>query len=153
MIIEAKRRQSNSSNPRHVLCAESDEERDNWVDILIRHVTGEYHDDQQNLPLSSSTHSNGLSSIGTSEALTSGPDPAQPRLSTSSVEDSEQMLIPNKPRIDAARPTHLLLQEEGNSPSEAQFLSSLPSSSPLDSDGHTFSVPRLQSSLGHSESK
>lgn len=157
MIIEAKRGQSNSSNTRHVLCAESDEERDSWVDILVRHVNGCYPDDQQTLPSSSSsTHSNGLSPIVTSVALASGLDSAQPRSSTSSVGYSEQTLIPSRQRgysrDDAARPTHGPLQEEGDSPLEAQISSSLPSSSPLDGDGHTFSVPRSQSSLGHGES-
>jgi RalA-binding protein 1 len=44
LILEPKRKDS-SSLVRHVLCAESDEERDTWVDALLQHV--DYHDDQQ----------------------------------------------------------------------------------------------------------
>ncbi|TFK51688.1 RhoGAP-domain-containing protein [Heliocybe sulcata] len=43
LIIEAKKG-PNGSSPRHVLCAESDEERDNWVDVLVRYVLGTYDD-------------------------------------------------------------------------------------------------------------
>lgn len=41
LIIEGKRGPSGALN-RHVLCAESDEERDNWVEVLVRYVVGEY---------------------------------------------------------------------------------------------------------------
>ncbi|EKM50382.1 uncharacterized protein PHACADRAFT_263653 [Phanerochaete carnosa HHB-10118-sp] len=44
LIIEAKRGPG-GPHPRHVLCAESDEERDSWVEILVRYVTGRYEDD------------------------------------------------------------------------------------------------------------
>jgi len=43
LIIEAKRGPGGQS-PRHVLCAESDADRDAWVDVLVRYVTGEYSD-------------------------------------------------------------------------------------------------------------
>lgn len=124
------------------------------MDVLVRHVNGGYHDDQQNIPSSSSsTYSNGLSPIVTTVALTAGPDSAQPRSSTSSVGYSEQTLVPNKQRgysrDDAGRTTHGTLQEEVNDPSEEHISRSLPSSSPLDGDDHAFSVPRPQSSLGH----
>lgn len=149
--------QSATSNPRHVLCAESDQERDTWVEVLVRHVNGGYHDDQQNLvSSSSSTYSNGLSPIVTSVTLAAGVDSAQPRSSTGSVGYSEQTLVPSKQRgysrDDAGRPTHAAPREEGNSPLEAPTSTSLPSSSPLDGDNHAFSVPRSQSSLGHDDS-
>ena len=152
-----KKGQSNSSNPRHVLCAESDADRDSWVEVLVRYVNGGYYDDQQALPSSSSsTYSNGLSPIVTSVALSGGIDSAQPRSSTSSVGYSEQTLIPGKQRgysrDDPGRPTHGPLQEDGDSPLEAPISSSLPSSSPLDGDGHALSVPRSHSSLGHDDS-
>lgn len=155
MIIEAKKGQSNAS--RHVLCAESDEERDSWVNVLVRYVNGLHYDDQQNLPpSSSSTYSNGLSPIVTSMPLASGPDSAQPRSSTSSVGNVEQRLVPSNQRgysrDDARRSEHGGFQEEGNSPLEAPISTSLPSSSPLDGDNHTLYVPRSQSSLGHDES-
>ncbi|KAI6044279.1 hypothetical protein EDC04DRAFT_2940718 [Pisolithus marmoratus] len=41
LIIEAKKGPG-GSNPRHVLCAESDTERDSWVDILVRYVSGTF---------------------------------------------------------------------------------------------------------------
>ncbi|KAF8739012.1 RhoGAP protein, partial [Rhizoctonia solani] len=41
LIIEGKRGPSGALN-RHVLCAESDEERDAWVEVLVRYVVGEY---------------------------------------------------------------------------------------------------------------
>jgi len=157
LIIEVKKGQAGSSNPRHVLCAESDADRDSWVEVLVRYVNGGYYDDQQTLPSSSSsTYSNGLSPIVTSVALSGGLDSAQPRSSTSSVGYSEQTLLPNKPRgysrDDAGRPMHGSLQEDGNSPLEAPISSSLPSSSPLDGDGHALSVPRSHSSLGYDDS-
>lgn len=156
MIIEAKKGQSNAANPRHVLCAESDQQRDSWVDVLVRHVNGGFNDDQQNLPSSSSsTYSNGLSPIVTSVALATSLESAQPRSSTSSVGYSEQTLIPSKrgySRDDAGRSTHGTLQEEDSSPLEAPISTSLPSSSPLDGDSHAFSAPRSQSSLGHDDS-
>lgn len=43
LIIEAKKGPTGSS-ARHVLCAESDEERDNWVEVLVRYVMGSYDD-------------------------------------------------------------------------------------------------------------
>ena len=39
MILEPKRKDS-SSLVRHVLCAESDEERDGWVETLLQHIMG-----------------------------------------------------------------------------------------------------------------
>ncbi|EIN06173.1 RhoGAP-domain-containing protein [Punctularia strigosozonata HHB-11173 SS5] len=44
LIIEA-RKLPNGQHPRHVLCAESDEERDSWVEVLVRYVHGSYNED------------------------------------------------------------------------------------------------------------
>jgi len=44
LIIEA-RKGPGGSNPRHVLCAQSDRERDDWVEELVRYVTGTYNDE------------------------------------------------------------------------------------------------------------
>ncbi|KAL1747888.1 hypothetical protein HDZ31DRAFT_80047 [Schizophyllum fasciatum] len=44
LIVEAKRGPG-GNHPRHVLCAETDEERDSWVDMLVRYFTGMYSDD------------------------------------------------------------------------------------------------------------
>ncbi|KAI0080161.1 RhoGAP-domain-containing protein [Panus rudis PR-1116 ss-1] len=45
LIIEAKRGPG-GSNPRHVLCAQSDAERDSWVEELVRYVTGTYNGEE-----------------------------------------------------------------------------------------------------------
>ncbi|KAF8343429.1 hypothetical protein F5887DRAFT_972854 [Amanita rubescens] len=44
LIVEAKKG-AGGHHPRHVLCAESDEERDSWVDMLVRYFTGTYSED------------------------------------------------------------------------------------------------------------
>jgi RalA-binding protein 1 len=44
LIIEAKKAPS-GSGARHVLCAESDADRDNWVEVLVRYIMGSYNDD------------------------------------------------------------------------------------------------------------
>lgn len=44
LIVEAKKGPG-GHHPRHVLCAESDEERDSWVEMLVRYFTGTYTDD------------------------------------------------------------------------------------------------------------
>ena len=49
LIIEAKRPPATSPS-RHVLCAESDAERDSWVDALVRHVAGEPYGDDSSEP-------------------------------------------------------------------------------------------------------
>ncbi|KAI0331498.1 hypothetical protein GY45DRAFT_1322303 [Cubamyces sp. BRFM 1775] len=74
LIIEAKRG-PNGSTARHVLCAESDEERDAWVEELVRYVTGTYNDEQTPAP-----NVGGPSPVQMSSAAQS----AQPRSSTSS---------------------------------------------------------------------
>ncbi|EJD48002.1 RhoGAP-domain-containing protein [Auricularia subglabra TFB-10046 SS5] len=56
LIIEAKRGPGGQS-PRHVLCAESDTERDAWVEVLVRYVTGAY-DESSSGGQSSSVSSN-----------------------------------------------------------------------------------------------
>jgi len=43
LIIEAKKR-AGDMQLRHVLCADSDEERDKWVEILVRYVSGSFDD-------------------------------------------------------------------------------------------------------------
>lgn len=44
LIVEAKKGPG-GSHPRHVLCAESDEERDAWVEMLVRYFTGAYSEE------------------------------------------------------------------------------------------------------------
>lgn len=51
LIVEA-RKGTGGSHPRHVLCAESDEERDAWVDMLVRYFTGKYSEESLSVPAS-----------------------------------------------------------------------------------------------------
>ncbi|KAI0372788.1 RhoGAP-domain-containing protein [Pilatotrama ljubarskyi] len=75
LIIEPKRG-PNGATARHVLCAESDEERDSWVEELVRYVTGTYNDEQ--VPVS---NIGGPSPVALSSVAQQA---AQPRSSTSS---------------------------------------------------------------------
>lgn len=44
LIVEAKKLPG-GSHPRHVLCAESDEDRDSWVEMLVRYFSGTYSEE------------------------------------------------------------------------------------------------------------
>ena len=69
------------NHPRHVLCAESDEDRDSWVEMLVRYYTGTYSEDLVFNPNS------GLTSIQNNPQAVSSQQPGaigQPRSSTSS---------------------------------------------------------------------
>ena len=46
LIIEQKKGPA-GQNTRHVLCAESDKERDAWVEVLVRYVMGQFSDDER----------------------------------------------------------------------------------------------------------
>lgn len=81
LIIEAKKGPGGSS-PRHVLCAESDSERDSWVDILVRYVTGTFNDE------SLTAVSIGPSPISVSLPRSQSPGSSQPRSSVSSNQDT-----------------------------------------------------------------
>jgi len=69
LIVEA-RKGTGGSHPRHVLCAESDEERDAWVDMLVRYFTGKYSEESLSVPVSqppvavSSSYQPGSSATG-----------------------------------------------------------------------------------------
>ncbi|KAJ3720873.1 hypothetical protein C8R42DRAFT_626917 [Lentinula raphanica] len=62
LIVEAKKGPG-GNHPRHVLCAESDAERDSWVEILVRYFTGTYSEEPVSYaPVSApppSQHANG----------------------------------------------------------------------------------------------
>ncbi|KAI0047253.1 RhoGAP-domain-containing protein [Auriscalpium vulgare] len=77
LIIEPRRGAANSH--RHVLCAESDQDRDDWVDMLVRYVSGSYNDEAGSGGAQSSL------SINTSVSSSS----YQPRSSTSSSTPAE----------------------------------------------------------------
>lgn len=59
LILEPKRKDS-SSHVRHVLCAESDKERDQWVDALLQYV--DYKDSEEDEHMQSSQKDHGRSS-------------------------------------------------------------------------------------------
>ncbi|KAF8498699.1 hypothetical protein F5888DRAFT_1691149 [Russula emetica] len=73
LIIEPKK--GTGGSYRHVLCAESDSERDSWVEILVRYVSGAY--DEHASPHSSLY-------VNTSASATTSVSSSQPRSSTSS---------------------------------------------------------------------
>ncbi len=73
MIIEPKK--GTGGSHRHVLCAESDSERDSWVEILVRYVSGAY--DEHASPHNSLY-------VNTSASATTSVSSSQPRSSTSS---------------------------------------------------------------------
>lgn len=77
LIIEAKKGPSGAS-ARHVLCAESDSERDDWVEVLVRYVMGTYNDDST--PAFTPTQA---LQVNTSTTITQS-SATQPRSSTSS---------------------------------------------------------------------
>lgn len=78
LIIEARRGPGGSSS-RHVLCAESDSERDSWVEELVRYVTGAYNEDQV------AVIHNGPNPVPISSGVQNAS--AQPRTSSSSASD------------------------------------------------------------------
>lgn len=73
LVVEAKRGPG-GNHPRHVLCAESDTERDSWVEMLVRYFTGNYSEEPITYVGPTSSSSN----------VTLNNSPAQPRSSTSS---------------------------------------------------------------------
>ncbi|KAB8336816.1 hypothetical protein FH972_021125 [Carpinus fangiana] len=85
MILEPKRRDS-SSLVRHVLCAESDAERDEWVEVLMQHVG-------TTLPLSAiPPPSQGIAPVRTGSRR--GKEPSDNSLQTVSYEETVQADTP-----------------------------------------------------------
>ncbi|KAG1746673.1 uncharacterized protein EDB91DRAFT_1118286 [Suillus paluster] len=82
LIIEAKKA-PNGSHSRHVLCAESDVERDSWVDILVRYVSGTFNED----PATSTSVSPSPISVNVNVPSGQGLGSGQSRSSTSSNQD------------------------------------------------------------------
>ncbi|KAI0285911.1 hypothetical protein BGY98DRAFT_944001 [Russula aff. rugulosa BPL654] len=93
LIIEPKK--GTGGSHRHVLCAESDTERDNWVEILVRYVSGAY--DEHASPHSSLY-------VNTSASATTSVSSSQPRSSTSSNAPVE-LAPPPRDRRQAQRGT------------------------------------------------
>ncbi|KAH7105815.1 RhoGAP-domain-containing protein [Auriculariales sp. MPI-PUGE-AT-0066] len=98
LIIEAKRGPGGQS-PRHVLCAESDIERDSWVDVLVRYVTGEYAEPTGTPPAAQSTTSL-ASSVGTNSGMAAGrpsyenTSVKRPRMSKDDINVSKSTAVP-----------------------------------------------------------
>ncbi|EGN92200.1 hypothetical protein SERLA73DRAFT_117654 [Serpula lacrymans var. lacrymans S7.3] len=173
LIIEAKRGPG-GSHPRHVLCAESDADRDSWVEVLVRYVLGSYNEEPN--------VSSGPSPISVNVGQTTSFGSAQPRSSTSSTNESVTTpngkrpirAIPpvddlgssspvksiNQPSIHHSQSGHFTAEDtarrilERGQPSntlDAPLSSSLPTSSPLES-ATTQLAPigqRANSELGH----
>lgn len=74
LIIEPKK--TTAGSHRHVLCAESDTERDSWVEILVRYVSGAYDE-----------HASPQSSLYINASSAASTPSHQPRSSTSSNTD------------------------------------------------------------------
>ncbi|KAG2122137.1 hypothetical protein DEU56DRAFT_832941 [Suillus clintonianus] len=119
LIIEAKKA-PNGSHSRHVLCAESDVERDSWVDILVRYVSGSFNED----PATSISTGPSPISINVNVPSGQGQGSGQPRSSTSSNHDGS-VSTPNGKRANrtmsrddisrgAAVPTSQLTQDGTN---------------------------------------
>ncbi|KAK0467319.1 uncharacterized protein EV420DRAFT_1759150 [Desarmillaria tabescens] len=68
LIVEAKKGQG-GNHPRHVLCAESDADRDSWVEMLVRYFSGTYSEEA--VPYSSTSSSSGPYTNGSTSATLS----------------------------------------------------------------------------------
>lgn len=97
LIIEAKKGPG-GSNPRHVLCAQSDEERDDWVEELVRYVTGTYNENDQAVVQSSAASTisaGGTTLVGrTSTSSTSDIHSTPPRRPTRKDEIAKGPAVP-----------------------------------------------------------
>ncbi|KDR67937.1 hypothetical protein GALMADRAFT_257428 [Galerina marginata CBS 339.88] len=95
LIVEAKKGPG-GNHPRHVLCAESDEDRDSWVEMLVRYYTGTYSDDLVFNPSSGLTSvlSNSVAAASQQSVAGMGMGMGQPRSSTSSAEMSTASSTP-----------------------------------------------------------
>ncbi|KAI0791618.1 hypothetical protein BC629DRAFT_374645 [Irpex lacteus] len=142
LIIEAKRGPGGTSS-RHVLCAESDQERDHWVELLVRYVTGRYNDADEVQTAGVTPDEKGRASVSSSSdiapASTRRPDIAAPPIPEDGVPSPVRSQPPSYPEslVSAETPT----------------VNSLPISSPLAGDADTDTLvsvgQRANSELGH----
>ncbi|KAF8141651.1 hypothetical protein EV363DRAFT_1578860 [Boletus edulis] len=125
LIIEAKK-VPGGSNSRHVLCAESDPERDSWVNILVRYVTGTFNEDS--FPLAQGSIGPNLS-VDVSHIY--GPGSGQPRSSVSSNQDTA-VTTPNGKRgmrvskDDISRATVMPISQLTQDASNLKFFQAAP---------------------------
>lgn len=138
LIIEQKRGPA-GQNIRHVLCAESDQERDAWVEVLVRYVMGSYNEDERSVVDTTSPVTNavpnGVIQPRASMSSLNYNDPATPSyrrvLSKDQIQKSNAMPVPISqltvddatakffPNLDPASPT--------KSPADKGSMTSLPS--------------------------
>ncbi|KDQ61611.1 hypothetical protein JAAARDRAFT_31077 [Jaapia argillacea MUCL 33604] len=174
LIIEAKKIPTGST-PRHVLCAESDEERDAWVEVLVRYVMGSYNEDSSQTGSSSSSSSlHALPRPSTSSTVSlEVPDmntsPAKRPVRGMSKDDiaktsavpisqlapdaNNAKLFQNTHHVDKLTDSPAAKLNSDTPPSaDALLSSSLPTSSPFDGASDNLMAiapPRANSEMGH----
>ena len=138
LIIEQKRGPA-GQNTRHVLCAESDQERDAWVDVLVRYVLGSYNEDEKSIV------SGGLPATGNQQNGV-----IQPRASTSSLNHSDSIppsyrRVVLKDQIQKSDATPVPISQLAVDETTAKFFPSLDPASPTKSPADKGSVASLPS--------
>ena len=99
---------------RHVLCAESDAERDSWVDVLVRYVMGSYD-------------ATGISTTGSASAgIAIVPTPNQPRPSMSSQSSVEITPIKRMTKADIAKGSAVPISHLSQDPMNAKLFQPTP---------------------------
>ena len=166
MIIEAKKGPGVAS-ARHVLCAESDRERDHWVELLVRYVSGGYNDADEVTPVSVPADDKGRASVSSSSDA-AGPPTRRPYkediaisgavpISQLAQDSSNAKLFQAPPKPEDSTPSPARSQPSSYPESlvsaETPTVNSLPVSSPLggdaDSDVLISMGQRANSELGH----
>ncbi|KAL5536928.1 BEM3 [Sanghuangporus sanghuang] len=139
LIIEQKRSPA-GQNTRHVLCAESDKERDAWVEVLVRYVMGSYNEDERAVVTSTSPVTSSIQSTV-----------LQPRASTSSLtqNDLANRRVLSKDQIQKGSAMPIPISQLAVDSSTAKFFSSIdpvsPTKSPADK-GSISSLPLVEGS-------
>lgn len=168
LIVEAKKGPG-GNHPRHVLCAESDEERDSWVEILVRYFTGTYSEEPVAYAPSTvaaaappSSYSNGVNqaiagaprtSVSTESARK--PSRGMSRDDVPRASDSANVKTYSRPSQDdysASSPTKsnpISIDTRISERAQQGQPSSLPDSSPLSQPPPLESGQRANSELGH----
>ncbi|KAF5355223.1 hypothetical protein D9758_005973 [Tetrapyrgos nigripes] len=125
LIVEAKKGPG-GNHPRHVLCAESDAERDSWVEILVRYFSGTYSEE----PVAYGPAPTGVNG---STPVTSVPQPQpQPQPPTHSRPSiSNDNATPKKParafsRDDISRGAAVPISQLPQDPNNAKLFQSTP---------------------------
>ena len=112
LIIEVKRG-AGVQHTRHVLCAESDAERDNWVDVLVRYVMGSY--DATGVPATPSASATSVVS-----------PQGQPRPSTSSMTSVDTASPKRMTRADIAKGSAVPISQLSQDHMDPKLLQSAP---------------------------